>query len=140
MVWSPSVTARYTRYSQNWDPLFTGYSTGYGTWFQGEVAANYAGPFNSNTEIKHLALKVNPLETLTLGVLYFDFKTLGARNELNLDAQELDLYAEWVVSPNLIITPLVGLYQPDRALGTGGNQSNGNGTNVYSQLTVAVPF
>ncbi|MNH12425.1 hypothetical protein D3C79_719660 [compost metagenome] len=73
-------------------------------------------------------------------MLYFDFKTLGARNELNLDAQELDLYAEWVVSPNLIITPLVGLYQPDRALGTGGNQSNGNGTNVYSQLTVAVPF
>jgi hypothetical protein len=40
----------------------------------------------------------------------------------------------------MIITPLVGLYQPDRALGTGGNQSDGNGTNVYSQLTVAVPF
>ncbi|RWU18984.1 hypothetical protein DM813_21950 [Pseudomonas alkylphenolica] len=140
VVWAPSITARYTRYSQNWDPLFTGYSTGYGTWFQGEVAANYAGPFNSNTEIKHLALKANPLENLTLGVLYFNFNTLGARSQLNLDADELDLYAEWAVSPNLIITPLIGLYQPDRALGTGGNQSNGNGTNVYSQLTVAVPF
>lgn len=140
VFWTPSLTARYTRYSQNWDPLFTGYSTGYGTWFQGEVAANYAGPFNSNTEIKHLALKVNPIDTLTLGVLYFNFNTIGARDQLNQDADELDLYAEWVVSPNLIITPLVGLYQPDRALGTGGNQSNGNGTNVYSQLTVAVPF
>lgn len=138
--WTPSVTARYTRYSQGWDPLLTGYSTGYGTWFQGEVAANYAGPFNSNTAIKHLALKANPLENLTLGALYFDFKTLGGRNQLNLDGRELDLYAEWVVSPHLIVTPLLGLYRPDRALGDGGLQSNGNGTNVYSQLVVAVPF
>ncbi|MDU9031242.1 alginate export family protein [Pseudomonas mediterranea] len=138
--WAPTVTARYSRYSEDWDSFYTGYSMGYGTWFQGEVAANYAGPFNKNTSVKHLGLKVNPLEELTLGALYYDFNTVGNRSTLNLDAHELDLYAEWVVSPHLIITPLVGFYRPDRSAADGGTQSNGNGTNVYSQLVVAVPF
>jgi hypothetical protein len=45
--WAPQLTYRYTRYSAGWDLLFTGLSSGYGTWIQGEVAGNYAGPFNS---------------------------------------------------------------------------------------------
>jgi len=138
--WSPKVTYRYTRYSQKWDPLFTGLSTGYGTWFQGEVASNYAGPFNSNTGIHHVGLKATPLENLTVGALYFDFNTLRKHDALNLDARELDLYAEWAVNSHLIISPLVGIYQPKKDADTGGNQLGGNGTNLYSQLTVAVPF
>lgn len=138
--WAPKLTYRYTRYSQKWDPLFTGLSTGYGTWFQGEVASNYAGPFNSNTGIHHVGLKATPVENLTLGALYFDFNTLRKHDSLNLDARELDLYAEWAVNSHLIISPLVGIYQPKKAADTGGNQVGGNGTNLYSQLTVAVPF
>lgn len=138
--WSPTVTYRYARYSQHWDPLFTGLSGGYGTWVQGEVAGNYAGPFNSNTGIQHIALKATPLENLTLGALFFDFNTLRKSNALNLDARELDLYAEWAVNSHLIITPLVGIYQPKKDAITGGNQVGGNGTNLYSQVTVAVPF
>ncbi|AIR91064.1 hypothetical protein [Pseudomonas cremoricolorata] len=138
--WTPQVSYRYTRYSDQWDSLFSGLSSGYGTWFQGEVAANYAGPFNSNTGIHHVGLKATPLENLTVGALYFDFSTVRTRNHLNLDARELDLYAEWAVSPHLIISPLVGLYQPRKSEENGGNQVGGNGTNVYSQLTVAVPF
>lgn len=140
VAWAPKVTYRYTRYSQQWDALFTGLSMGYGTWFQGEVAGNYAGPFNSNTRIQHLGLKASPRPDLTLGVLYFDYDTVRKREALNLDAQELDVYAEWAVNPHLIITPLVGLYQPRQDSTTGGNQVGGNGTNLYSQLTVAVPF
>jgi hypothetical protein len=138
--WSPKVTYRYSRYSKEWDSLFNGFSTGYGTWFQGEVASNYAGPFNSNTGIHHIGLKATPLENLTIGALFFDFNTLSKRNALNLDARELDLYAEWAVSDHLIISPLIGLYQPKKDETNGGNQVGGNGTNVYSQLTVAVPF
>ncbi|MFJ4374698.1 hypothetical protein ACIP1T_19100 [Pseudomonas japonica] len=140
VAWAPKVTYRYTRYSQGWDSLFTGLSTGYGTWFQGEVAANYSGPFNSNTGIHHVGLKATPLENLTVGALYFDFNTLRTRDTLNLDARELDLYVEWAVNEHLIISPLVGLYQPKKDESNGGNQVGGNGTNVYSQLTVAVPF
>ncbi|KJZ51439.1 hypothetical protein [Pseudomonas marginalis] len=138
--WAPKLTYRYTRHSQKWDPLFTGLSTGYGTWFQGEVASNYAGPFNSNTGVHHVGLKATPLENLTVGALYFDFNTLRKNDALNLDARELDLYAEWAVNSHLIISPLVGIYQPKKDADTGGNQVGGNGTNLYSQLTVAVPF
>ncbi|MED5607874.1 MULTISPECIES: hypothetical protein [Pseudomonas] len=140
VAWSPKLTYRYSRYSEGWDSMFNGFSTGYGTWFQGEVASNYAGPFNSNTAIHHLGLKATPLENLSLGVLYFDFDTLHKRDALNLDARELDLYVEWAVNPHLIVTPLVGLYRPDKDESNGGNQVGGNGTNVYSQLIVAVPF
>ncbi|MFW3895634.1 hypothetical protein [Pseudomonas bharatica] len=140
VAWSPKVTYRYTRYSQGWDSLFTGLSTGYGTWFQGEVAANYSGPFNSNTGIHHVGLKATPLENLTVGALYFDFNTLRTRDTLNLDARELDFYVEWAVNEHLIVSPLIGLYQPKKDETNGGNQVGGNGTNVYSQLTVAVPF
>ncbi|WP_437882414.1 hypothetical protein [Pseudomonas sp. LRF_L74] len=140
IAWSPSVTYRYTRYSGGWDSLFTGLSTGLGTWFQGEVAANYAGPFNSNTGIHHIGLKATPLESVTVGALYFDFSTLHDRRDLNLNARELDLYVDWAVNEHLIISPLIGLYKPEKDSATGGNQVGGNGTNVYSQLTVAVPF
>lgn len=140
ITWAPRLTYRYTRYSPQWDPLFTGLSSGYGTWFQGEVASNYAGPFNSNTGIQHLGLTATPAENLTVGALFFDFNTLRTRDALNLDARELDVYAEWAVNPHLIISPLVGIYQPKKSEATGGNQVGGNGTNLYSQLTVAVPF
>ncbi|GGU54353.1 hypothetical protein GCM10009504_09100 [Pseudomonas laurentiana] len=140
VAWAPKLTYRYSRYSEGWDPLFNGLSTGYGTWFQGEVAANYSGPFNSNTDVHHVGLKANPLENVTVGALYFDFNTLHTRNALNLDARELDLYVEWAVNEHLVISPLVGLYQPKKDETNGGNQVGGNGTNVYSQLTVAVPF
>ncbi|MCV4342906.1 alginate export family protein [Pseudomonas capsici] len=140
IAWQPKLTYRYTRYSQKWDSLFTGLSTGYGTWFQGEVAGNYAGPFNTNTGIHHIGLEATPLENLTVGALYFDYNTLRKDNALNLDARELDLYAEWAVSQHLIVTPLIGLYKPQKDSTSGGNQVTGNGTNVYSQLTFAVPF
>ncbi|MFV3382126.1 hypothetical protein [Pseudomonas sp. NY15354] len=140
LAWAPKLTYRYTRYSDNWDPLFTGFSSGYGTWVMGEVAGNYAGPFNSNTGVHHVGLKATPREDLTVGALFFDFDTVRTRDTLNLDAQELDLYLEWAVNDHLIISPLVGLYKPRKDESNGGNQVGGNGTNVYSQLTVAVPF
>ena len=139
-AWSPTLTYRYSRYSESWDSLFNGFNRGYGTWFQGEVAANYSGPFNSNTGIHHVGLKAAPTETLTVGALYFDFNTLHNRGSLNLDARELDIYAEWAVGEHLVISPLVGLYQPDKDASNGGNQVGGNGTNVYTQLTVATFF
>ena len=44
------------------------------------------------------------------------------------------------MNEHLIVTPLVGLYKPEKDADSGGNQVGGNGTNVYSQLVVAVPF
>ena len=139
VAWSPNVSYRYSRYSEGFDPLFTGFSRGYGTWFQGEVASNYAGPFNTNTQIHHVAFKVTPLENLSLGALWFDFSTLD-RDLGNTDGRELDLYAEWAVSDHLIVMPVVGLYQPDRSADEGGTQIGSDDSNLYSQLVFVSMF
>ena len=46
---------------------FFGFSRGYGTWFQGEEAANYAGPFGTDADVHYLGVKGNPTERLTVG-------------------------------------------------------------------------
>lgn len=133
--WSPSVNYRYTSYEEGFDSLFFGFNRGYGTWFQGEVAANYAGPFGSHANIHHVGFKVQPSETLSLGALWFRFddaQTFG----MNSEGQEFDVYAEWVVNDHLIISPLIGFYTPDNA-----NQTqNTKDDNTYVQLLAIVPF
>ncbi|WP_404362145.1 hypothetical protein [Marinobacter sp.] len=137
--WSPSINYRYASFDESFDPLFFGFSRGYGTWFQGEVAANYAGPFNSNSDVHHVALKATPSETLSVGALFFEFSdTAGGTG--NLDATEIDIYAEWVAAPHLIISPLIGFYNPDRSAAEGGSQIGNDDTNIYAQIIAIVPF
>lgn len=137
--WSPTATYRYSRFSEAFDPLFYGFSRGYGTWFQGEVAGNYAGPFNSNSRVHHLGLKLTPRENLSLGALYFDFDPLDdSRGDLG--GRELDLYVEWMVNDHLLISPLLGFYQPERSAEQGGLQLGGDGTNTYLQLVLGTFF
>ena len=137
--WAPGVSYRYSRFSQGYDTLFYGLSRGYGTWFQGEVAGNYAGPFNSNSRIQNVTLKASPLESLTVGALYFHYDTLDRRLG-NTDGQEVDLYAEWHVNENLTVMPLVGFYRPSKSAEQGGLQLGNNETNVYAQLVFAMGF
>lgn len=137
--WSPSINYRYSSFDEGFDPLFFGFNRGYGTWFQGEVAANYAGPFNSDADVHHVGLKAAPSETLSLGALFFDFRdTTGGTGGLN--AQEVNLYAEWVAAPHLIISPLVGFYMPDNSAAEGGSQIGSDTTNTYGQIIAIVPF
>ncbi|MCY1381492.1 hypothetical protein D9M68_680830 [compost metagenome] len=103
------------------------------------MAGNYAGPFNSNSAIQQLAFKVSPLENLSFGALLFDFNTLD-KDLGNTDGRELDLYAEWGATPNLMVMPLIGLYQPDRSAEQGGTQLGNDDTNLYSQLVFAFMF
>ncbi|CRM10807.1 hypothetical protein [Pseudomonas sp. 31 E 6] len=137
--WKPSASYRYSRFSEGYDTLFYGTGRGYGTWFQGEVASNYAGPFNNNARIQNVTFKVNPLESLTLGAMYFNYDTID-RNVRNTDGHEIDLYAEWRVNQHLTVLPLLGIYQPDKSAEKGGTQLGNNNTNVYTQLVFATTF
>ncbi|WP_430472540.1 hypothetical protein [Zestomonas insulae] len=139
VAWSPTATYRYSRFSEAFDPLFYGFSRGYGTWYQGEVAANYAGPFNSNTAVQHVGLKATPRENVTIGALFFDFDTLD-RDLGDLSGRELDLYVEWAVNDHLVVSPLVGFYKPESSADEGGVQLGGDDLNSYLQLTVATFF
>ncbi|MCL1478400.1 MULTISPECIES: alginate export family protein [unclassified Marinobacter] len=139
LPWSPSASYRYSTFEEGFDPLFFGFNRGYGTWFQGEVAANYAGPFNSDADVHHIAIKASPSEMVSVGALFFDFSdTAGGSGAL--DGQEIDIYAEWVVTPNLILSPLVGFYSPDNSAANGGTQLGNDDTNVYAQIIAIVPF
>lgn len=140
--WSPKVNYRYSRFSEGYDPLFYGNGRALGTWFQGEVASNYAGPFNTNTRVHHVGIKASPTETLSVGVLMYDFDTLNPNAGFfrNLDAQEMDLYAEWVVNDHLFVMPVVGIYKPEASTANGGSQLGNDSTNVYGQLIFATTF
>lgn len=139
LPWSPSLAYRYSTFDEAFDPLFFGFNRGYGTWFQGEVAGNFAGPFNSDTDVHHLRLEAYPNERLMVGAGYFDFGDTASGSGA-LDATELNVYAEWAVLDNLIISPLVGLYDPKNSEDDGGTQIGSSGSSLYSHLLFIVPF
>lgn len=140
MPWQPEITLRFSRFSEEWDPLFYGNTASYGTWFQGEVAGSYAGPFNTNAEVWHLALRAQPTERLGLGALYFDFDTLDTASQPNMSGRELNLYAEWMPNDTFFISPLLGWYDPDRSAAEGGIQLGDDGTSLHAQLIIGAFF
>lgn len=137
---SPSVNYRYSHFSETYDPLMFGFSRDFGTWFQGEVAANYAGPFSSNANIQLLSFRAQPLENLGLGVNFFNFKTDKKSVAENLDANEVDIFMEYFPTDYLMVSPLVGLYKPSKDDSEGGTQIGSNDLNVYGQLMLVAFF
>lgn len=137
--WKPTVYYRYSRFSESWDNLFIG-ATEYGKWFQGEVAYNYSGPFNANTQISNIGLSVSPHEKVTLGALAYDFSTLKKNGNTNYSGRELDVYGLWFVTPHITISPLLGMYKPQADLANGGLQNGDSKTNFYSQLTLMLNY
>jgi len=137
----PTINYRYSRFSEGYDPLFYGNVRALGTWFQGEVASNYAGPFNSNTRINSISLSIAPTDAMSIGMLLFNFDTLGkAENFTNLNAKEIDAYALWNISEHTSLMPLVGIYKPDAGFDQGGSQLGHSGSNVYTQLLITTKF
>lgn len=134
----PKLSYRYSRFSHNYDALFFGFND-VGTWFQGEVAANYAGPYNENASVHFLGLKAELSPQLQLGVNLFKFSTLNKQNE-NLDANELNLFVEYFPVESLLISPLLSLYKPDADSNQKGSQLGSNKMNTYAQITLMAFF
>ncbi|MQY44012.1 hypothetical protein GG681_15300 [Epibacterium sp. SM1969] len=130
MPWAPQLGYRYsvfsgddasTAASEAYDPLFYGFSRGYGTWFQGEVAGNYSGPFNTNSKVSTLQLAVHPTETLRVGALFFDFTP---EQPGGLEAQEFNLFFELPVRENLFVSGLYGRHMPKSGFSAGVDDSD----------------
>jgi len=136
----PTLSLRYSRFSEAWDPLFYGFTRGYGTWFQGEVAGNYAGPFNSNAEVWRLGLEGAVNESLHLGLLAYDFSSRDTLDQPDMGGREYNLYAEWLPTDWLYVSPLLGWYAPDSSASRGGIQLGDDDTSFYAQLLVGVFF
>lgn len=134
LPYQPHLSYRYSSFSEDYDPLFYGNTdAGFGTWFQGEVAANYAGPFSKNTRIHQVALQASLKENLHVGAIAYQFDTIK-KEYGNLDGHELDLFAVWSPTQNINIMPLLGFYQPKKSLNEGGTQRGDDKTNTYGQL------
>lgn len=139
-AWTPSVSYRFSRFSDQYDTLFYGNGRALGTWFQGEVAANYGGPFNVNTRVHQLNASLSPSETLSFGAMWYDFTSLSDDAGPNTGGQELDLYAFWAPSEHWWVMPLIGHYTPDASATGGGTQLGSDSANLYTQLLVGFNF
>lgn len=130
----PTLGYRYSSFSEKYDALFYGNTdAGFGTWFQGEVAGNYAGPFSTNARIQQISLQASLKENLHVGVLGYQFDTIK-KTYGNLDGRELDLFAVWSPTKNINVIPLVGFYKPKKDNFDGGSQMGDTSTNTYAQL------
>ena len=135
--WQPTLSYRYSRYSEGWDFLFQG---GFRKRYQGEVAVNYAGSVTSNMQINDVLLSVRPTDKLTLNAMAFDYHQLSRRQQQNFSAREVDVFLDWMVTDNITLSPLIGFYTPQKWLGNGGLQSGSASTNTYVQFIVWVTF
>lgn len=139
--WTPAINLRYATFSgddsdtvknEAFDPLFFGLTRGFGTWFQGEVASNYAGPANSGNDVKRVEVTFSPRSDLQIGAQYWDFT---AKDDApDLDGQEMDIYALWSINDQFVFSPLVGWYKPegDDVIANQGNSDH----NVYLQAVL----
>lgn len=138
--WSPTVGYRYSHFtgdkpgtakSEGFDPLFYGFSRGFGTWFQGEVAGNFSGPFNTNSTIQMVRLDLQPSDAFSIGARFFDF---NADEVGGVDAQEINVFLEIPVNDHLYISPLYGYHHPQDGFAPGADN------NHYFQVFAVVTF
>lgn len=138
---SPKLTYRYSFFTGNdpstgeneaFDPLFYGFSRGFGTWYQGEIAGNYTGPFNTNAGVHHTGLGLMLREDINFNLLYFKFVTDEPAANISDDfGEELNFILEWQTNDYLFISPAYGVFLP----GDGGKASlNSVNTSHYFQL------
>jgi len=136
----PVLSVRRTRYSEDYDTMFSGYSRGFGTWFQGEVAINYTGPVMHNAVIDQVRIEVAPGGSWDFGVIGYRFRTLDDVTQDNFDAWELDAFVNFNPVKGLTITPVIGLYKPKLAAEDGGAQQGSTDMNIYTQLVFEYLF
>ena len=127
-TWTPTVYYRFASFSgddpntagnESYDPLFYG-ATGYNTWFIGEIAANYSGPFSQNADVHSIGLKTAPNIDVGIGkwtgmsgyINHYELREPGSFVGLAGPATssdfgtELAIYAEFQLFENLYLSPL----------------------------------
>ncbi len=145
--WKPKVSYRYaffegdnpgTAADESFDGLYTGFSD-WGTWWQGEIAGEYFLS-NSNLISHQLRLHVTPTESISTGLIFFDFlldQPASAGVTSDDAAMELDWYMDWSVNDNLTLSFVAAVAEPGDAV----KQSSGrNDTFIYGMIFVAYSY
>jgi hypothetical protein len=149
VAWKPKFTYRYaffqgddpdTAANEAFDPLFQGFHD-WGTWWQGEIAGEY---FLSNSNlVSHLArVHVSPLDTVSGGLLFFNFfldkpGSAGPGVTAKELAFETDAYVDWNVNENFTVSFVASYADPRKA----GQQINGRTKNfVYGMVYIGYSY
>jgi len=145
--WRPKFSYRYaifegddpgTAANEAFDGLFTGFYD-WGTWWQGEVAGEYFVS-NSNLISHQLRVHVTPKESISTGLMLFDFQLDNAASAgVTADdvALELDWYMDWAVNDNFLVSFVVALAEPGDAV----QQTSGrDDTFLYGMVFAAYSY
>lgn len=126
LPWTPTVSYRYAAFSgdpdpndatrEDFDPLFYGWSRGWGSWSQGEITGQYL-LFNSNQRNHLVHIAANPREDLVVGTMFFRFSLdqpdyLGTPVSDEAFVDELNLYADWSATDAITVSAVYGLATP----------------------------
>jgi hypothetical protein len=131
MTWKPRISYRYaffegddpnTAKDENWDSLFPGFYD-WGQWWQGEIGGEYFLS-NSNLISSELRLHVTPSESVSGGLIYFDFtldhpESFAPGVTSDKVAQELDAYLDWKLNGNFTASFVLAYATPDDAIQQG---------------------
>ena len=137
--WTPTVGYRYTHYSEEWNPMFVGIEK-LGTWIPGEVAGNFAGPFNTNSNIHMVSVEAFPSEKLILGANLYQIDSAEKSPTLNFSAKELDIFALYQANESLAIIPVLAVYKPEKSVVNGGSQIGSADTNLFGGVILAINY
>jgi len=148
-AWKMKLSYRYAFFegddpdtvaNEAFDGLFTGFYD-WSTWWQGEIAGGYLIS-NSNLISNQLRLNAKPTESISTGLIFFDFKLDQAATFDPLVTSddigtELDWYMDWTVNDNFILSFVAAVGEPGEAI----EQSNGRtDTFVYGMIFAAYSF
>lgn len=128
VAWVPTIELRYGEWSgddpntadnEAFDALFF-YASGWGSWFQGEVAGEYLF-VNSNQKTFMAALGVSPWDTVSAKFLYYNTRfddkgSAGVTSSAYLD--EINFIVDWLPNDSWYVGAGIAYAMP----GTGGNQ------------------
>jgi hypothetical protein len=149
LCWTPTFSYRYAHFdgddpSTATDEQFREIAYGfddYGSWFQGEITGNYPLA-NGNTNSHRFRVKMQPTESVTLNVMYYDF-TLDQEqiwgDPVSSDdwGQELNFTVDWAATEQIYVIGVLGNLSPGDAAKqwTGGDEDW-----LYSMLYVSYAY
>lgn len=148
-AWKLKLSYRYaffegddptTSDNEAFDPLLTGFSD-WGSWWQGEIAGEYFIS-NSNLISHQLRAHVTPSESISTGLIFYDFNldhpaSLGPQVTSSDVAYELDWYMDWSVNDNFTFSFVAAMADPGKAIEQAVNR---NDTFVYGMIFAAYSY
>jgi hypothetical protein len=126
--WKPKLSYRYAAFqgdkpntaaNEAFDPLLLGFSD-WGSWWQGEIAGEYFLS-NSNLNSHQIRAHVTPNDKVGGGLIFYDFRidqpsAFGPTVTNNHAAVEGDLYIDWKLTGNLLMSVVTAFANPGEAV------------------------